>query len=70
MGIQQSLSNDLMLEIVYIGNHSVHLPIDATQLNGLEWDGESIWANRFQTDEIVRIRPDCWTVTRVAVYAA
>ena len=35
MGIQQSLSNDLMLEIVYIGNHSVYLPIDSTQLNGL-----------------------------------
>ena len=35
MGIQQSLSNDLMLEIVYIGNHSVHLPIDSTQLNGI-----------------------------------
>ena len=42
----------------------------ATQLNGLEWDGESIWANRFQTDEIVRIRPDCWTVTRVADISA
>src|ERR1019366_8026474 len=34
-GIQQSLTQDLMLEVVYIGNHSVHLPIDATQLNGI-----------------------------------
>jgi len=34
-GIQQSLSNNLMLEVVYIGNHSVHLPIDNTQLNGI-----------------------------------
>jgi hypothetical protein len=34
-GIQQSLAANLMLELVYIGNHSVHLPIDYTQLNGL-----------------------------------
>ena len=35
IGIQQSITNDLMLEMVYIGNHSVHLPIDYTQLNGI-----------------------------------
>ncbi len=35
IGVQQSLTKDLMLEVVYIGNHSVHLPIDYTQLNGL-----------------------------------
>jgi len=35
IGIQQSITNDLMLEVVYIGNHSVHLPIDFTQLNGI-----------------------------------
>jgi len=34
-GIQQSLGANLMLEVVYIGNHSVHLPIDFTQLNGI-----------------------------------
>lgn len=34
-GIQQSLGPNLVLEVVYIGNHSVHLPIDYTQLNGL-----------------------------------
>jgi len=34
-GLQQSLSRDLMFEAVYIGNHSLHLPIDATQLNGI-----------------------------------
>ncbi|PWU04336.1 MAG: TonB-dependent receptor [Terriglobia bacterium] len=34
-GIQQSLGANLMLEVVYIHNHSVHLPIDYTQLNGI-----------------------------------
>jgi len=34
-GFQQSLTNDLVLEVVYVGNHSVHLPIDYTQLNGI-----------------------------------
>ena len=34
-GIQHSLSPNLMLEVDYIGNHSVHLPIDFTQLNGI-----------------------------------
>ncbi len=35
LGVQQSLGANLMLEVVYIGNHSVHLPIDNTQLNGI-----------------------------------
>ncbi len=34
-------------------------------LNELEWDGEAVWANRYQTDEILRIDPECWTVTGV-----
>jgi hypothetical protein len=34
-GIQHTLSRDLMVEASYIGNHSVHLPVDATQLNGI-----------------------------------
>jgi hypothetical protein len=34
-GVQQSLGRNLMLEAVYIGNDSVHLPINATQLNGI-----------------------------------
>jgi hypothetical protein len=32
-GFQQTLSKDTVLEIVYIGNHGVHLPIPTTQLN-------------------------------------
>jgi len=35
IGVQQSLGSNMMLEVVYIGNHSVHLPIDYTQLNGI-----------------------------------
>jgi Carboxypeptidase regulatory-like domain len=35
IGFQQSLSKDLMLEVVYIGNHAVHLPVSVTQINGL-----------------------------------
>ncbi len=38
-------------------------PSDA--LNELDWDGESLWANRYQSDELLRIDPDCWTVTGV-----
>ena len=34
-GFQQSLSPTTFLEVVYIGNHSVHLPINLTQLNGI-----------------------------------
>lgn len=34
-GIQQSLTPNLMLEVDYIGNHTIHLPIDYTQLNGI-----------------------------------
>ena len=32
-GFQQSLTPNTLLEVVYIGNHSVHLPISVTQLN-------------------------------------
>ncbi|MEX0767254.1 MAG: glutaminyl-peptide cyclotransferase [Microthrixaceae bacterium] len=38
-------------------------PADA--LNELEWDGESIWASRYQSDEILQINPDCWRATAV-----
>jgi hypothetical protein len=35
MDVQHSITKDLMFEVAYIGNHSVHLPIDFTQLNGI-----------------------------------
>lgn len=38
----------------------------ADMLNELEFDGESIWANRYTTDELLRIDPDCLVVTGVA----
>jgi hypothetical protein len=34
-GIQQQLTKDTALEVVYMGNHGVHLPVTATQLNGI-----------------------------------
>ena len=37
----------------------------ADQLNELEWDGSHLWANRWQTDEIVRIDPVCDRVDAV-----
>ncbi|UDY35662.1 glutaminyl-peptide cyclotransferase [Dermatobacter hominis] len=42
----------------------------ADQLNELEWDGERLWANRWQTDEIVRIDPTCHRVDAVVDAAA
>ncbi len=35
LGFQHSLSKNMVLEAVYIGNHSVHTPINLTQLNGV-----------------------------------
>ncbi|HTO00574.1 MAG TPA: glutaminyl-peptide cyclotransferase, partial [Microthrixaceae bacterium] len=37
----------------------------ADQLNELDFDGMSIWANRYQSTEILQIDPRCWTVTGV-----
>lgn len=42
----------------------------ADRLNELEWDGEALWANRFTTDELLRIDPDCAVVTGVADLSA
>jgi hypothetical protein len=32
-GLQHSFSSNLLLEVSYIGNHAVHLPVSVTQLN-------------------------------------
>lgn len=37
----------------------------ADQLNELEWDGEHLWANRWRTDEIVRIDLRCHRIDGV-----
>ncbi len=34
-GFQHSLSPNMVLEVSYIGNHSLHTPINLTQLNGI-----------------------------------
>jgi hypothetical protein len=33
--IQHALTSDTLLEIAYVGNHAVHLPVPYTQLNGI-----------------------------------
>jgi glutaminyl-peptide cyclotransferase len=40
-------------------------PVEVDRLNELEWDGEHLWANRWQTDEILRIDLDCGRVDGV-----
>ncbi len=35
LGIQHTFGNDTVVEVAYIGNHSVHTPITVTQLNGI-----------------------------------
>jgi Carboxypeptidase regulatory-like domain len=35
LGVQQQLTKNLLLEVVYVGNHGVHLPVAVTQINGL-----------------------------------
>ncbi len=42
----------------------------ADRLNELDFDGESVWANRYQTDELLRIDPECWTVDGVVDLSA
>jgi hypothetical protein len=34
-GIQHALTSNTLIEVAYIGNHAVHLPIPYTQLNGI-----------------------------------
>jgi hypothetical protein len=48
-GFQHTLSKDMVLEVVYIGNHSVHLPIPTTQLNVIPRQYLSTLGTRDQT---------------------
>ncbi|MGB6058570.1 MAG: glutaminyl-peptide cyclotransferase, partial [Microthrixaceae bacterium] len=49
-----------------VATHTVkRLGGPADQLNELEFDGTWVWANRYQSTEILRIDPRCWTVTGV-----
>ncbi|HEX4156386.1 MAG TPA: carboxypeptidase regulatory-like domain-containing protein [Acidobacteriaceae bacterium] len=36
LGMQHSLTNSTMLEVLYVGNHSLHLPISAQNLNAVK----------------------------------
>jgi hypothetical protein len=44
--IQQTLTNNTMLEVAYIGNHALHLPVNVTQLNGIPRQYLSTYAAR------------------------
>jgi hypothetical protein len=35
LGVQHAIKPNLVLEVAYIGNHAVHLPVSVTQLNGI-----------------------------------
>jgi hypothetical protein len=48
-GFQHQLSKDLVLEVVYMGNHAVHLPIATTQLNVIPRQYLSTLPTRDQT---------------------
>jgi hypothetical protein len=48
-GIQHSLGSDLLLEVAYIGNHAVHLPIAFTQINAVPQQYLSTLPYRDQT---------------------
>lgn len=44
--VQQTLTPNTMLEVAYIGNHAVHLPVNVTQLNGIPRQYLSTYAAR------------------------
>ncbi len=48
-GFQHTISKDTVLEVVYIGNHAVHLPIPTTQLNVIPRQFLSTLPTRDQT---------------------
>jgi hypothetical protein len=48
-GFQHTIGKDVVLEVVYLGNHSVHLPIPTTQLNVIPRQYLSTLGTRDQT---------------------
>ena len=36
LGVQRSLSSNTLLEVLYVGNHAVHLPVNTHNLNAVE----------------------------------
>jgi hypothetical protein len=49
LGLQRAVTPNLMLEVAYIGNHAVHLPVTYTQLNGIPRQYLSAMGTRDQT---------------------
>jgi hypothetical protein len=49
LGIEQSITPNLLLEVAYIGNHAVHLPVAVTQLNVIPRQFLSTLPTRDQT---------------------
>jgi hypothetical protein len=48
-GVQHTFNKDLLLEVMYMGNHAVHLPISVTQLNVIPRQFLSTLPTRDQT---------------------
>jgi hypothetical protein len=36
LGVQRSLSNSTMLQVLYVGNHALHLPVSSHNINAME----------------------------------
>ena len=36
LGVQRSLSNNLMVEVLYVGNHGLHLPVGTHNINAIQ----------------------------------
>ncbi len=48
LSTQYQLANNMVLEVAYIGNHSVHIPVTYTQLNGIPLQFRSTMGTRDQ----------------------
>ena len=57
--IQQNLTPNTMLEVAYIGNHGVHLPVNVTQLNGIGRQYMSTLPVRDASDARGQLRKRC-----------